>query len=317
MSETSQLLDEAIARYLDHLRHERGLSRHTLSAYGTDLGLFARWWEASGRTENPTLACVGREDLRSFLLARLDAGVAVRTLARNIVTLRRFFLHASHEGWRSDDPAALLSVPSPGRRLPATLSEEDVETLLEAPDTGTPLGLRDRAMIETLYATGVRVSELVNLQFRQVDLQQGLVRVIGKGDRQRLVPLGDHARTWLQRYCQESRPTLAAASGARATDAIFLGRRGHAMTRQAFWKNLRQHAEAAGIRAPISPHKLRHAFATHLLHHGADLRVVQALLGHASLTTTQIYTHVTQERLRLLHQAYHPRNQAAAAQDQA
>jgi integrase/recombinase XerD len=227
-----------------------------------------------------------------------------RTTGRLVSSLKRFFQFALREGLRKDDPAVELDSPKVPRSLPKSLSEAEVESLLGAPDVDTPQGLRDRAMLETLYASGLRVSELVGLKQLQVSLDMGVVRVLGKGSKERLAPLGEEAIAWIERYVRESRPALL--SGKRS-DALFVTTRGGPMTRQAFWKLVQRHAEAAGIRRAISPHTLRHAFATHLINHGADLRVVQLLLGHADISTTQIYTHVARERLKQLHRKHHPR----------
>jgi integrase/recombinase XerD len=218
--------------------------------------------------------------------------------------LKRFFQFAVREGLRGDDPAGALESPRLPRSLPKSLSEAEVESLLAAADVSTPQGVRDRAMLETLYASGLRVSELVGLKTMQVSLDMGVVRVLGKGAKERLTPLGEEAVAWIERYQREARPALLAG---RKSDALFVTARGGPMTRQGFWTLVKRHARAAGIRAPISPHTLRHAFATHLINHGADLRVVQLLLGHADISTTQIYTHVARERLKALHRRHHPR----------
>jgi len=231
-------------------------------------------------------------------------GARPRTTARLLSSLRRFYRYLVREGRLSGDPTVRIDTPRIGRPLPDSLSEEEVETLLDAPVVGEALGLRDRAMLELLYACGLRVSELVNLTMEQIDLTQGVVRLMGKGSKERLVPLGEEAADWLQCYIAQSRPELAAGTSARA---LFITRRGKAMTRQAFWYRLRHYAVKSGINKALSPHTLRHAFATHLLNHGADLRVVQMLLGHSDLSTTQIYTHVARERLKELHARHHPR----------
>jgi integrase/recombinase XerD len=289
-----------IEQYTDTLLLEEGLSANTLDSYRRDLEGFARWLDARRRR----LLHVTAEQVREYLLSRAAGGARARTSARLTSSLKRFYRYAVRAELVKRDPTALLESPKIGRSLPKTLTEEQVEELLQAPKTDTALGLRDRAMLETLYATGLRVSELVGLTLSQLGLQQGIVRVIGKGDKERLVPLGEEALTWLQRYLKEGRPELVRR---RATDAVFATHRGAAMTRQAFWHNLKRHARAADIRASLSPHTLRHAFATHLLNHGADLRVVQMLLGHSDLSTTQIYTHVARERLKQLHAKHHPR----------
>jgi len=293
--------DKALVdRFLDALWGERGLSDNTLSAYRSDLQLLASWLHARGSA----LEGAAREDLQAYLAEGVAQGVRPRTSARTLSTLRRFYRYLSREGMLDTDPTALIESPRLGRPLPKLLTEEQVERLLRAPDIGTMLGLRDRAMLETLYATGLRVSELVGLVLSQLSLGQGVVRVVGKGNKERLVPLGEEALGWLDRYMREARGELVRR---HASDALFPTRRGIAMTRQAFWRNLRRYAAAAGITSPLSPHTLRHAFATHLLNHGADLRVVQMLLGHADLSTTQIYTQVARARLKQLHAQHHPR----------
>lgn len=293
MSDSSALLD----RFLDTLWLESGLSRNTLSAYRSDLEALTVWLK--GPPDKAT-----RSQLQNYFAACVSQGARPRSTARMLSSLRRFYRYLLREGLITDDPSALLESPKLGRPLPKSLSEEQVEKLLQAPDTGTPLGRRDRAMLETLYATGLRVSELVSMKMQQVDLQSGVVRVLGKGDKERLVPLGEEAIEWLQRYLAEARPSLLHG---HSSDALFPTTRGAAMTRQAFWHNLKRYAQIAGIETHLSPHSLRHAFATHLLNHGADLRVVQMLLGHADLSTTQIYTHVARERLKSLHALHHPR----------
>jgi integrase/recombinase XerD len=246
----------------------------------------------------------GRAELLDFLADGLRTGRSARSAARMLSCLRSFYRYQLRTGRISADPTLQVDSPRLGRPLPKSLSEGDVDALLRAPDTATPLGLRDRAMIELLYACGLRVSELVNLEIGALNLSQGVVRVMGKGSRERLVPVGDEAVSWLSSYLREARPRLV-ADGASA--ALFPGRDGAPLTRQAFWYRLKHHALEAGIHKPLSPHTLRHAFATHLLNHGADLRVVQMLLGHSDLSTTQIYTHVARERLKQLHAAHHPR----------
>lgn len=299
MTETA---DEAtIERFADALWMERGLSRNTLAAYQSDLAKLAEWLS---RERGATLLAAHREDLLAYLATRARAGSKARSSARLLSSLRQFYQHALREGWIRQDPSALIEAPRLGRPLPKSLTEQEVEALLEAPDTDEPEGLRDRAMLELLYATGLRVSELVGLRFSQLSLNQGLVRVVGKGGKERLVPLGDEAVEWLTRFIRGARYDLL---GARLSDDVFPTRRGAAMTRQAFWYRVRKHALAAGINKHLSPHTLRHAFATHLLNHGADLRVVQMLLGHSDLSTTQIYTHMARERLKSMHQQHHPR----------
>lgn len=291
----------AIARFLDRLWLERGLSANTQASYRSDLGLFARWLAPRG----VALDAASEADLKGYLAARSGGSpFKARSQARLLSTLRGFYRWLVEERQRADDPSSRLSNPKLGRRLPKTLEEKDVEQLLAAPDTGTPLGLRDKAMLELMYASGLRVSELVSLQIPRVNLLHGVVQVLGKGGKERLVPMGELAMDWTRRWLEQARPALAEG---QASDWLFITARGEPMTRQNFWYLIRRHAQNAGVRAALSPHTLRHAFATHLLEHGADLRAVQSLLGHADLSTTQIYTHVTRARLEALHARHHPR----------
>jgi integrase/recombinase XerD len=293
--------DQAILeRFLDALWMERGLSGNTLAAYRRDMEGLARWLVPRGSR----LDAASREELLRYLQERTAQGARPRSTARLRSTMRRFYRYLVREHVRDDDPSARIDAPRLGRPLPDTLTEAEVEVLLAQPDTGERLGLRDRAMLELLYATGLRVSELVGLTLSQLSLTQGLVRVMGKGSKERLVPLGEEALAWTERYLAQSRPALVTG---QPSEALFVSLRGDAMTRQTFWHVIRRHARAAGITKKLSPHTLRHAFATHLLNHGADLRVVQLLLGHSSLSTTQIYTHVARERLKSLHARHHPR----------
>jgi integrase/recombinase XerD len=292
--------DPLIDRFLDAAWAERGLSRNTLKSYRYDLlQLDARLGQS-----NTTLSAAGRADLLTFLAAEVEQGRSPRSLARYLSGFRQFYRWLVREGICSEDPTALIESPKLGRSLPKALSEAQVEALLNAPDTDTPLGLRDRAMLEVLYATGLRVSELVGLEFSNLNLNQGVVRVVGKGGKERLVPLGETAIEWLLRYQSDARPELM--KGGQANH-VFVTNRRKRMTRQAFWHMLRRQSQLCGIGATISPHMLRHSFATHLLNHGADLRVVQLLLGHSDLSTTQIYTHIAREGLKRLHQKHHPR----------
>ena len=286
-----------LARFLDSLWLEQGLSDNTLAAYRRDLQGLQAWLARRG----VRLAAARREHLLAYLGQRQ---VSSRSLARFLSSARRFYRYLLSQGLRQDDPTRLIDSPKLGRPLPASLSERQVEALLAAPDVGSERGLRDRAMLELLYATGLRVSELTGLRLDQVNPRQGVVRVVGKGGKERLVPLGDEAWHWLERYLRQARPVLL---GARRSDDLFITAHGKAMTRQAFWQLIKRHARNAGIETGLSPHTLRHAFATHLLNHGADLRVVQMLLGHSDLSTTQIYTHVARERLKALHATHHPR----------
>jgi integrase/recombinase XerD len=290
-----------IERFLDALWMEGGLSDNTLAAYRNDLRGLALWLAAG---PGGGVVAARREHLMGYLAHRYQTGSKARSAARLLSSLRRFYRHLVRENRIQEDPSARIDAPKLGRPLPKSLSEAQVEALLAAPDTGQLLGLRDRAMLETLYACGLRVSELVGLRLEQLNLRQGVVRVLGKGSKERLVPLGEEALNWLQRYLAEARPGLL---GGQPSDFVFPGRGGEGLTRQAFWYRIKDYAGKAEIRVPLSPHTLRHAFATHLVNHGADLRVVQLLLGHSDLSTTQIYTHVARERLRELHARHHPR----------
>ncbi len=289
-----------IESFADALWMERGLSVNTLSAYRSDLAAFAAWL----LQQRTALLDAQRNQLLSYLALRVQQGTRPRTTARLLSSLRRFYRYLVREGRLTEDPSARIDAPKLGRALPKSLTEAEVESLLAVPRIDDPLGLRDRTMLEVLYASGLRVSELVGLTLDQVNLRQGVVRVVGKGSKERLVPLGEEAVVWLQRYLAEARHDLVQG---RINDALFPTRRGAAMTRQAFWQLIKRYAQQAGIEKPLSPHTLRHAFATHLLNHGADLRVVQLLLGHSDLSTTQIYTHVARERLKDLHARHHPR----------
>ena len=291
---------ELIERFTDALWMERGLSENTLTAYRNDLAGLAAWLVQQHRG----LLSARREDLLAYLAQRVADGARPRTTARLLSSMRRFFRYQVREGHIQDDPSVRIDTPRIGRPLPDALNEHEVERLLDAPDTATDLGLRDRAMLELLYACGLRVSELVGLTRDRLDLTRGVVRLTGKGGKERLVPLGEEASEWLSRYLQDGRAALV---GGRDDGHIFLSRRGQGMTRQTFWYRLREYAVKSGINKHLSPHTLRHAFATHLLNHGADLRVVQMLLGHSDLSTTQIYTHVARERLKDLHARHHPR----------
>lgn len=289
-----------IELFLDSMWVERGASDHTLTAYGSDLRALARALAQQGRG----LRQASRADLLDYLSQRVEQGAKPRTTARLLSSQRRFYRFLLREGRIAEDPTAQIDAPKLGRPLPKSLTETDVEALLAAPAVAEPLGLRDRAMLELLYASGLRVSELVGLKLGELSLIQGVVRIVGKGGKERLVPMGEECLEWLQRYLDEGRPALLAG---RMADAVFVTRRGAGMTRQAFWHLIKRYARQAGIRAALSPHTLRHAFATHLLNHGADLRVLQMLLGHTDLSTTQIYTHVARERLKSLHASHHPR----------
>ncbi len=292
----SRLIDE----FCDALWLEDGLARNTLDSYRRDLKLFAAWLDQRGTG----LLAARNADLQAYLAHFHARKTRASSAARLLSSLKRFYRHGLRQGKIKADPTLRIDSPKLPRSLPKSLTEEDVEGLLEAPVVKQALGLRDKAMLETLYASGLRVSELVTLKLGQVSHDMGVVRVVGKGSKERLVPLGEEALAWIRRYLEEARPALL---GARSSDELFVTARGSGMTRQMFWHLLRHYALKAGLRKPLSPHTLRHAFATHLLNHGADLRVVQLLLGHSDISTTQIYTHVARERLKQLHAKHHPR----------
>ncbi len=294
-----------IEQFLDDTWMEQGLSDNTLSAYRTDLRNFHQWLsKRQGHESEQYLLSCQREDIQRYLGELQQREISPRSQARLLSSLRRFYAYLLRQKKIETDPVALIESPRLGRPLPDSLSEEDVDKLLQAPDTSTELGMRDRVLLEVLYATGLRVSELVGLSLPQLNSREGLVRITGKGNKERLVPLGEEALQWLEKYLLDARPALL---GNKQSDAVFITNRGAAMTRQAFWYRLKHYAVQAGIESHLSPHTLRHAFATHLLNHGADLRVVQMLLGHSSLSTTQIYTHIAQARLQELHRQFHPR----------
>ena len=293
--------DALIDRFCDHLWLEDGLSDLTLAAYRRDLSIFGTWL-ATARSH--TLAEIVPGDIEAYLAFRFANRTHARSAARYISSLKRFCRYLLRENLIQTDPTVNLDSPKLPRALPKTLSEAEVETLLKIDDTDTALGLRDKAMLEILYATGLRVSELIGLKLMAVSLDAGVVRVTGKGNKERLVPLGEEAVSWTARYIKEARPMLMAKN---VCDQVFVTARGAGMTRQAFWYLIKRRARAAQLTRPLSPHTLRHAFATHLLNHGADLRIVQMLLGHADISTTQIYTHVAQERMKQLHAKHHPR----------
>ena len=294
----ADLLDE----FCDNLWLEDGLSRNTLDSYRRDLRKFAAWLE---KERGASMLQTTHADLRGYLghmVAELKAKPT--STGRTISSLKRLFRYLLRQGKISADPTLQIDTPKLPRNLPKSLTEQDVELLLNAPDTQTPLGLRDRTMFEVLYATGLRVTELVTLRVTQVSMDMGVVRVMGKGSKERLVPLGEESLDWLRRYLAEGRPVLLAG---KVADALFVTARAEGMTRQMFWYLIKKQAKTGGLHKPMSPHTLRHAFATHLLNHGADLRVVQMLLGHSDISTTQIYTHVARERLKKLHAEHHPR----------
>ncbi|MDE2367245.1 MAG: site-specific tyrosine recombinase XerD [Betaproteobacteria bacterium] len=293
------LLDE----FLDLLWLEDGLSRNTLGSYRSDLRQFGAWLVKRKQGGNVLLEAT-HSDLLEFLAQKVLAKVKASTTTRQLSSLKRFYGFLLRQGKIQVDPSLNIDSPRLSRSLPVSLTEKEVEALLNAPDVKQPLGLRDRTMLELLYASGLRVSELVSLETAQVSLNMGVVRVLGKGGKERLTPLGEQALDWVARYAREVRPGLL---GGKPGNALFVTTRGSAMTRQAFWHLIKRYARQAGIARLPSPHTLRHAFATHLLNHGADLRVVQLLLGHADISTTQIYTHVARERLKRLHAMHHPR----------
>ena len=293
--------DKLIDSFADSLWLSEGLARNTLESYRRDVRQFDAWLDKRGKA----LTAADENDLREYLVHQVaQRKSAPRTTARLVSSLKRLFAWLLRENIIQHDPSGDIESPKLPRSLPKSLSEQDVEKLLAAPDIETPLGLRDKAMLETLYASGLRVTELVSLRIAQVSLDMGVLRILGKGSKERLTPLGQEAIEWIARYQKGARPALL---GAKKSDALFITGRGTSMTRQSFWHLIKRHAFHAGIKQNISPHTLRHAFATHLINHGADLRVVQLLLGHSDITTTQIYTHVALERLKQLHAKHHPR----------
>lgn len=298
MMGSQQLIDH----FLDALWSERGLSQNTLAAYGRDLKAWGGWLD---KEKQLSLLHADAATLQQYLAYRGRNGAKSSSMARVLSSLRRFYRYQLRQGSISEDPSALIDAPRIGRLLPGSLSEAQVDDLLDAPDVEQSLGLRDRAMLELLYAAGLRVSELVTLESSQINLQVGVVRVMGKGSKERMVPLGDVAVDWVTQYLDVARPQLMRGNG--VCDTVFVTRRGSGMTRQGFWHLIKRYAKQAGIEQALSPHTLRHAFATHLLNHGADLRVLQMLLGHSDLSTTQIYTHIAQARLQEVHQKHHPR----------
>lgn len=295
-AEEQLLIDD----YLEHLWAERGLSENTLSAYRRDLESFALWLLG----ERGQLLDVQAMNVQSYLAHRLEMKLSTRSTARFLSCLRSFYTYLVREALVSDNPTDLVENPKLGKPLPKSLSEHDVENLLRAPDGKDPLALRDKAMLELLYACGLRVTELITLNVDQINLRQGVIRVVGKGNKDRLVPLGAMAEAALEQYFREGRALLL---GPNPSDIVFPSQRGKVMTRQTFWYRIKHWAKVGQVKAHLSPHTLRHAFATHLLNHGADLRAVQMLLGHSSVSTTQIYTHIAQERLKNLHAEHHPR----------
>jgi len=289
-----------IDRFLDAIWMERGLSENTLGAYRADLIALSQRLDSKG----VRLVDGSRADIMEYIAWRVEGGAKPRSTARQLSSFRRFYRYLLREGVISEDPTVNIAMPKIGRSLPQSLTEQDVDALLASPKVAEPLGHRDRTMLEVLYATGVRVSELINLKLGQINLNQGVLRIIGKGDRERLIPLGDEAQDWIREFTEGPRGEILLE---RQTEFLFPTRRGDRMTRQAFWHIIKRYAKKAGIVKKLSPHTVRHAFATHLLNNGADLRVVQLLLGHSDVSTTQIYTHVARERMKELHTRHHPR----------
>ena len=290
--------------FIDHLWLEDGLSKNTLDSYRADLSQFNSWLGLKERGINKSqLLEANQADIQQYLAVKFPQSKP-RSISRLIASMRRFYRYALRENLIKTDPTLQIQSPKLPRSLPKSLNEQEVEDLLGAPDINQPIGLRDRAMLELLYASGLRVSELVTVKVNEVSTQDGVVRITGKGSKTRLVPMGQEAADWIDSYLKTARPKIL---DGQMTDAMFVTKRGDAMTRQAFWYLIKRYALVAGITKHMSPHVLRHAFATHLLNHGADLRVVQMLLGHADISTTQIYTHVARERLKQLHSLHHPR----------
>lgn len=288
---------EHLELFLDTLYLEQGVSENTLAAYRSDLEKFCQF------LQDKDLLAVRADDIEAYLAYRVDLGLKSRSTARSISALKRFYQYFVREKAIADSPMVNIAQPKAGQSLPKTLSEAEVEALLAAPDIEDPMGLRDKAMLELLYATGLRVTELVGLRMEQINLRQAVVFVKGKGNKERLVPLGEEAMYWLEQFLKVGRSQMIK----HATDFVFPSKRGIGMTRQTFWHRIKHYAILASVESPLSPHTLRHAFATHLLNHGADLRVVQMMLGHSDLSTTQIYTHVANERLKSVHEQHHPR----------
>ena len=285
--------------FIDELWLEKGLSKNTLSAYRHDLSSFSKWYK------DKSLLDVERVDLLDYLASRLKDGYSSRSTARSLSSLRAFYSHLTTKHNLEKNPTDKVESPKLGHSLPKTLSEDEVDRLINAPDVEDDIGLRDRAMLELIYACGLRVSELIGLDIINLNFRQGIIRVIGKGDKERLIPMGEEALYWLEKYTSRSRPNLIKDN--LKVSELFLSKRGKSMTRQTFWYRVKDYAEKASIKKDLSPHTLRHAFATHLINHGADLRTVQLLLGHSSLSTTQIYTEVARHRMKELHNEHHPR----------
>ena len=289
-----------LTAFVDYIRVEKGLAANSIASYARDLEEFARFLRRRGRP----VARVDREDIRSFLTSLYRRGLSARSVARHVVSLRNLFRFLVKEGRIQKDPTTEFEVPRIGQRLPKYMTEDEVDALLQQPDLSTPLGLRDKAMLELLYATGLRVSELIGLSWSDLEINLGVLRCRGKGSKERLIPVGKSALRAIEAYVQRGRPALAKG---RETPFLFLNRRGQGLSRVGFWKLIVRYGRAAGILTDITPHELRHSFATHLLEHGADLRSVQLMLGHSDISTTQIYTHVLKERLKQVYQEHHPR----------
>lgn len=302
MSTPCLVKDQHLSQFLDYLWLEKGLSDHTLSAYRNDIVAFASWLNSQSVI---SFCDVKREHVLSYLAKRLKLGYKARSTARLLSSLRHFYRYLKRQNYIENDPTNRVDAPKPSVILPKIINEIDVDSLLSAPDVSNPLGVRDKSMLELLYACGLRVSELINLSLPDINLQQGVVRVTGKGNKERLVPMGEAAVKWLRLYYKQARSELIANNN--SPQCVYVSQRGKKMTRQTFWYRIKHHAKVAGIAVDLSPHTLRHAFATHLINHGADLRVVQLLLGHSDLSTTQIYTHIAKHRLMELHKKHHPR----------
>ena len=299
MSSNPSNSETLIDNFIDVLWLEKGLSKNTLSAYRHDISSFSDWYKGVSLLE------VQRVDLLDYLSQRLKDGYSSRSTARSLSSLRAFYSHITVKHNLKENPTSRVDSPKLGRFLPKTLSEDEVEKLISSPDVEDYIGLRDRAMLELIYACGLRVSELISLDMLNLNLRQGVIRVIGKGEKERLVPMGEEALDWVQRYINKGRPYLLKEDN--KVSELFLSKRGKSMTRQTFWYRIKEYANKASINKDLSPHTLRHAFATHLINHGADLRTVQLLLGHSSLSTTQIYTEVARHRMKELHNEHHPR----------
>ncbi|MDG6777449.1 site-specific tyrosine recombinase XerD [Thiomicrorhabdus sp. zzn3] len=297
----TQPLASLFISFLDYLSISEGLSRNTLLAYRKDLQIYQAWWSEH---QSGDIVHANKAQLEDFLFHLQQSGRQAKSNARLLSTLKRFYQWGVSQNHFEADPTGLLKSPKIPKAIPKVISEQQVDALLDAPDLGTPLGVRDRAILELMYASGLRVSELVELPFEQINLSAGLVQVTGKGNKERIVPIGELAIEWVERYLQQARPQLAKN---KWVETLFVSRLGRPMTRQTLWHRIKNLAWQAGIKGSLSPHGLRHAFATHLINHGADLRTVQLLLGHSDLSTTQIYTHVAKERLHQIHQQHHPR----------